>query len=553
MPILERKTVWTPPLPLWLYYNIENKRNSENKQFDYHLLAGCGNITVKGSDYMKALLVYPKYPDSFWSFQHALKFIDAKAALPPLGPLTIAAMLPKDWEKRLIDMNVQKLKDDDLKWADYVMISAMSIQQKSTREVIERCRKLGVKIIAGGSLFTSEPEKFPEVDHLVLNEGEITLNAFLEDLEKGYPRRIYTTDQKPTLDNTPIPLWELINFNDYATMSIQFSRGCPFDCEFCDITALFGRKPRLKPTDRFIDELDALYDHGWREGVFIVDDNFIGNKARLKKELLPAVIQWMEEKRNPFWFITEASINLADDDELLQLMQDANFASVFIGIETPNEESLQECNKYHNINRDLIASVKKIQNYGIQVSGGFIVGFDSDTPSIFDRQINFIQKSGIVTAMVGLLKAPVGTKLFNRLEKENRILPDTEFSGDNTDLSLNFIPKMDMQKLTSGYKKIVNTIYDPKPYYDRVMEFFKEFKPAKKKGISMLRLYHIKALFKATVILGFLEKGRRHYWKFIMKTLVKYPRFFPEAITFAIYGFHFRKVFGNFSQPEGSG
>lgn len=334
-------------------------------------------------------------------------------------------------------------------------------------------------------------------------------------------------------------------------MSIQFSRGCPFDCEFCDITTLFGRKPRLKPTDRFIGELDAIYNQGWRGGVFIVDDNFIGNKARLKKEVLPAVIRWMEEHRSPFWFITEASINLADDDELLQLMQRANFASVFIGIESPDEESLEECNKFHNINRDLIASVKKIQNYGLQVSGGFIVGFDSDTLSIFDRQIDFIQKSGIVTAMVGLLKAPVGTKLFKRLKKENRLLSD--FSGDNTDLSINFITKMNIQKLISGYQKIVTTIYDPQPYYERVMEFFKEFKPAKKKSITMLRFCYVKALFRAMIILGFLEKGRRDFWKFLMKTLVKYPRFLPEAFTFAIYGHHFRKIFRSEQlQPEGS-
>ncbi len=500
---------------------------------------------------MKTLLVYPKYPDSFWSFKYALKFIGVKAALPPLGLLTIAAMLPQNWEKRLVDMNVRKLQDKDLMWADYVLISAMSIQQDSVREVITRCKELGVKIIAGGSLFTSEPEKFDEVDHLVLNEGEITLGAFLEDMERGCPRHIYSTNEMPSLDRTPVPLWKLIKMKDYSTMSIQFSRGCPFDCEFCDITTLFGRKPRLKPTDRFIGELDAIYNQGWRGGVFIVDDNFIGNKARLKKEVLPAVIRWMEEHRSPFWFITEASINLADDDELLQLMQRANFASVFIGIESPDEESLEECNKFHNINRDLIASVKKIQNYGLQVSGGFIVGFDSDTLSIFDRQIDFIQKSGIVTAMVGLLKAPVGTKLFKRLKKENRLLSD--FSGDNTDLSINFITKMNIQKLISGYQKIVTTIYDPQPYYERVMEFFKEFKPAKKKSITMLRFCYVKALFRAMIILGFLEKGRRDFWKFLMKTLVKYPRFLPEAFTFAIYGHHFRKIFRSEQlQPEGS-
>jgi radical SAM superfamily enzyme YgiQ (UPF0313 family) len=496
---------------------------------------------------MKILLVYPKHLDSFWSFKHALKFIDTKAALPPLGLLTIAAMLPKEWEKKLIDMNVTNLQDDNLRWADYVMISAMSIQQQSAKEVIDRCRELGVKTIAGGSLFTSEPEKFPQVNHLVLNEGELTLPLFLADLKEGKPQHIYTSTQKPSLDNTPVPLWELIKMKDYTTMSAQLSRGCPFDCEFCDITTLFGRKPRLKPTKRFIEELDALYDHGWRGGVFIVDDNFIGNKARLKKEVLPKIIEWMDRHNTPFWFITEASINLADDDKLLHQLQRANFSSVFIGIETPDEESLQECNKFHNTNRDLVASVKKIQNYGIQVTGGFIVGFDSDNQSIFDRQINFIQKSGIVTAMVGLLKAPVGTKLFQRLKNENRIISD--FSGDNTDLSINFTPKMNIQKLTNGYKKIVTTIYDPKPYYDRVMEFFKEFKPVTKKNISMLRFCYVKGFFRAMFILGFLEKGRRQFWRFLMKTLVKYPRFLPEAITFAIYGFHFRKIF-QFPQPE---
>lgn len=501
---------------------------------------------------MKALLVYPKYPDSFWSFKHALKFIGLKAALPPLGLLTVAALLPPEWEKKVVDMNVKKLRDRDLNWADYVLISAMSIQQQSTQEVITRCKQLGVKIIAGGPLFTSEPEKFPEVDHLVLNEAEITLKAFLADLEKGNPKRVYTTGQKPQLDQTPLPSWELINMQDYATMSVQLSRGCPFDCEFCDITALYGRKPRLKTAEQFVGELDILYRRGWRGGVFIVDDNFIGNKVRLKKEILPAMIEWLEKHKKPFWFITEASINLADDDELLHLMQKACFSSVFIGIETPSEESLKECNKFHNVNRDLIASVKKIQRHGMQVSGGFIVGFDSDPPSIFERQINFIQKSGIVTAMVGMLQAPVGTKLFKRLKEEDRLLP-ADFTGNNTDVAINFIPKMSRAKLVEGYRKIVGTIYEPQHYYERVLEFFKEFKPARKKSISMLRFCYIKALFKATVILGMLEKGRRHYWKLIWKTLTNYPRFLPEAVTFAIYGHHFRKIFSSYQPSLDSG
>ena len=494
---------------------------------------------------MKVLLVYPKYPDSFWSFKHALKFIGVKPASPPLGLLTVAAMLPREWEKRLIDLNVRKLRDEDLRWADLVMISAMAIQKQSAKEVLARCRNLGVKTVAGGPLFTMEPEEFPEVDHLVLNEGEVTLPAFLEDLARGTLKRVYTSRELPPLESTPVPMWDLISFKDYATMSIQFSRGCPYDCEFCDITTLFGHRPRLKSVDQMLQELDALYYRGWRGTVFIVDDNFIGNKARLKKSVLPAMIDWMEKRRYPFWFITEASINLADDEELMSLMQKAGFSSVFIGIETPSEESLRECNKFNNVKRDLIASVKKIQNFGLQVSGGFIVGFDSDTPSIFERQIAFIQQSGIVTAMVGLLHAPVGTRLFERLKKEKRLLPGVSFSGNNTDLTINFIPKMNLQSLLDGYRRIVTTIYEPARYYERVLEFFKEFKPARKKSIRMLRFCYVKALIKAMFYLGVLEKGRRHYWRLLLKTLVRYPRFFPEAVTFAIYGLHFRKIFSN--------
>ncbi len=494
---------------------------------------------------MKVLLVYPKYPDSFWSFKHALKFIGVKAAYPPLGLLTVAAMLPREWEKRLIDLNVRKLRDEDIRWADLVMISAMAIQKQSVKEILARCRNLGVKTVAGGPLFTMEPEEFPEMDHLVLNEGEVTLPSFLEDLARGTLKRVYTSRELPPLESTPVPMWDLISFKDYATMSIQFSRGCPYDCEFCDITTLFGHRPRLKSVDQMLQELDALYHRGWRGTVFIVDDNFIGNKARLKKSVLPAMIDWMEKRRYPFWFITEASINLADDEELMRLMQKAGFSSVFIGIETPSEESLRECNKFNNVKRDLIASVKKIQNFGLQVSGGFIVGFDSDTPSIFERQIAFIQQSGIVTAMVGLLHAPVGTRLFERLKKEKRLLPGVSFSGNNTDLTINFIPKMNLQSLLDGYRRIVTTIYEPARYYERVLEFFKEFKPARKKSIRMLRFCYVKALIKAMFYLGVLEKGRRHYWRLLLQTLVRYPRFFPEAVTFAIYGLHFRKIFSN--------
>ena len=386
------------------YANIGNK-NVANKE-----------PSPKEMGWLKVLLVYPRYPDSFWSFKYALRFINKKAAHPPLGLLTVAAMLPADWSKRVIDMNVKKVTDDDLRWADYVFISAMIIQKQSVREVLNRCQALGVKTVAGGPLFTMEPEEYPLVDHLVLGEAEVTLPPFLQDLEQGTAGHVYSTSERPSMDSTPVPAWELINTKDYACMSVQFSRGCPYDCEFCDITSLYGRKPRLKNTSQFIGELDAIYNIGWRGSVFVVDDNFIGNKKALKNEVLPAMIDWMEKHKYPFTFITEASINLADDPALMVLMKHAGFNHVFVGIETPSEESLKECNKFNNVNRNLIAAVKQIQNYGMEVSAGFIVGFDSDTPSIFERQISFIQQSGIVTAMVGLLSAPKGTRLFERLK-----------------------------------------------------------------------------------------------------------------------------------------
>ena len=489
---------------------------------------------------MKILLVYPKYPDTFWSFKYALKFISKKASFPPLGLLTVASMLPDEWEKRLIDMNVSVLTEDDLMWADYVFISAMIVQKKSTMEVIRRCKNLGIRIVAGGPLFTTGYEEFEDIDHLILNEAESTLPSFLDDLKKGYTHHIYTSKKWPDISKTPLPQWELINMKKYASMCIQYSRGCPFNCEFCDIVVLNGHKPRTKSKDQLLEELEILYSQGWRSSVFFVDDNFIGNRKRLKTEILPFLIDWMKQKKYPFSFFTEASINLSDDEELMRLMVKAGFKKVFIGIETPNEESLTECNKYLNKNRDLIACVKKIQSNGLEVQGGFIVGFDNDPPSIFERQISFIQKSGIVTAMVGLLNAPRGTRLYHRLKKEKRLLNNQ--TGDNTDFSINFIPKMNIETLMNGYKKILNTIYSPKHYYKRVITFLKgyKYKPLKKK--INFNFCDLKAFLKSIWSLGIKGKERLHYWKLISWTLVRRPRLFHLAISLAIYGFHFRKI-----------
>jgi radical SAM superfamily enzyme YgiQ (UPF0313 family) len=320
-------------------------------------------------------LIYPEFPDTFWSFKHALKFVRKKASLPPLGLLTVAAMLPPKWEKRLVDVNVTRLTAEDLEWADYAFISAMTVQRDSARQIISRCKEAGVKVVAGGPIFTSECEQFEQVDHFVLNEAEITLPLFLADLERGQTRRVYATSEFADIHTTPVPLWELVDLKRYASMCIQFCRGCPFNCEFCNVTALLGHRPRTKTAEQIVAELDSLYDLGWRGSVFFVDDNFIGSKKIIKTELLPMLIEWRKGKEG-IPFNTEVSINLADDEPLIQIMVEAGFNTVFIGIETPNENSLAECSKRQNVNRDLVEDVKSIQRAGLQVQGGFIVGFD---------------------------------------------------------------------------------------------------------------------------------------------------------------------------------
>jgi radical SAM superfamily enzyme YgiQ (UPF0313 family) len=481
--------------------------------------------------------VYPEFPDTFWSFKHALKFIRKKASLPPLGLLTVAAMLPKEWGKRLVDVNVRKLRDEDLAWADVVMVSAMIAQRESARALIARCRAAGKTIVAGGPLFTAEHEQFPDVDHFVLNEAEATLPEFLRDFARGAARRIYATTEFPDIRQTPAPLWELMDLRRYASMSVQYSRGCPFDCEFCNVTALFGHRPRTKTPAQIIAELDGLYRLGWRGGVFFVDDNLIGNKRILKDELLPALIQWQKGKRNmPFY--TEASINLADDEALMRLMVEAGFNQVFVGIETPEEASLAECNKRQNQKRDLVADVKRIQRAGLEVQGGFIVGFDSDTPTIFQRQIEFIQKSGIVTAMVGLLQAAPGTKLHQRLKHEGRLRGQS--SGDNVDGTTNFIPRMDREKLREGYKSILKHIYAPGPYYQRVRTFLREYRPPKM--TVSINWQNIRAFIHSSLRLGVFGRERFHYWHLLVWTFFRRPAAFQLAVTLAVYGHHFRKT-----------
>jgi len=486
---------------------------------------------------MNILLVYPQIPETFWSFRYVLHFISKRASYPPLGLLTVAAMLPKNWNLRLIDLNIRNLSEKDILWADYVMISAMIVQKNSVLDIIQKCSVHKKPIIAGGPLFTTGHEEFPNIPHFVVGEAEDVMPELIKDMEYGHLKHIYRSPDRPNITKTPIPRWDLINMKDYAAMCVQFSRGCPFDCEFCDITSIFGRVPRTKSPAQLVNELESLRQLGWKDTVFIVDDNFIGNKKQTKS-LLKEIITWRNKVGSKMGFLTEASINLADDPELCKLMVDAGFTKVFVGIETPTEESLVECQKMQNQGRNLIDAVQTIQNSGLEVMGGFIIGFDSDKPDIFQKQFEFIQKSGVVTAMVGLLTALPKTKLYQRLLNEGRIKSDT--SGNNTKADINFEPKLNLNFLRNGYKNLMKNLYSPNVYYKRIRTFLANYKPSGPK----LRLApsDLIAFLKSVWFLGFWYKGRREYWKLFFSTLLTNPKKFRNAIELSILGLHFRKI-----------
>jgi len=486
---------------------------------------------------MNILLISPEFPDTFWSMKHALKFVGKRAVLPPLGLLTVAAMLPQQWSVRLVDTNVRALTKKDFVWADFAFIGAMIIQSESARRIIALCKEAGLPVVAGGPLFTSGHEQFPSVDHFVLNEAELTLPEFLKDLALGSPKRTYASDGFADLRQTPAPKWELLDLKRYASMSVQFSRGCPFQCDFCNVTALLGHRVRTKTSQQILAELDGLHNLGWRDDVFFVDDNFIGNKAFLKADLLPALIEWRKGKKG-LLFYTEASINLADDKPLMARMVEAGFNKVFIGIETPEEDCLAECGKQQNKNRNLVEDVQCIQRMGLEVQAGFIVGFDHDRPSVFQMQMDFIQHSGIVTAMVGMLQAVPGTRLHDRMKKEGRL--NGESSGDNVDGTTNIVPVMGMSTLKDGYKRILQYIYAPEPFYRRVRTFLREYRPPKRRG--QFRFSHFVVFVRSFYRFGIVSRARVQYWKLLLWTQFKHPRFISEAITLAICGHHYRTI-----------
>lgn len=485
---------------------------------------------------MRILLVAPRTPDTFWSFRYALRFVSKRAAFPPLGLLTVAAMLPREWSLRLVDLNASRLKDRDIRWADYVMISGMLVHKQSVLDVAARCRMMGKTVIGGGPMFL-ENEQYPGVDHVVLGEAEDLLPRLTRDLISGSLKKVYKAESYPDIKRTPVPRWDLIRPRRYASLSVQFSRGCPFNCEFCDIVALNGRVPRLKTPTQFLAELDALRDAGWTGSTFVVDDNFIGNKREVKR-LLRAMIAWRKSTGSRMTFYTEASVNLSSDDELMKLMVDAGFKKVFLGIETPEPASLQECQKHQNASRDLTASVQAIQRAGLEVMGGFIVGFDNDTHDIFERQFEFIQSSGVVVAMVGLLQAIPRSRLYQRLAEEGRLLGES--LGDNTRAAFNFETKLDHDFLVTNYRKLMERLYEPRAYYQRIRVFLDQHRSLGPRGKVSWR--DLQALVKSAWLMGAVHRGRIAYWRFMVSTLVRHPAQIAPAVTLAIYGYHLRRV-----------
>ena len=486
----------------------------------------------------KALLVYPKHPPTFWGGNYAMGMLESKAAFPPVGLLTVAAMFPPKYDLRLVDMNVAPLEDSDLEWADLVFTSTMIVQRVSLTTVIERCNRAGVPVIAGGPHPTTFHDEIPGVDHFVLDEVEETFPGFLRDLEAGTAKTIYREPRKPDVTQTPVPRFDLIDIDNYYSMGLQFSRGCPFDCEFCDITKLYGRVPRTKSPSQMVTEFDSLYQLGWKGPLFLVDDNFIGNK-REAMNLLPVIAEWQRAHGYPFTLSTEASVNLAHMDELMDAMVEAGFETVFLGIETPNPKALIKTKKAQNTSRKeenfLFNAVRKIQQKGMQVQGGFILGLDSDDEAVFDAQIEFIQQAGIPVAPIYLLTALRGTDMYKRLQAENRLV-DAKI-GTHA-MTLNFKPELDPKTLIDGYRRVTTTLYDAtlENYFQRCLALFEHLKPVP----------HLRKPMGRSVVVAAAMRVRRNlsknqipaFSRFIAQVSRKHPRMLPTALRLAGVGYH---------------
>lgn len=490
---------------------------------------------------LKVLLVWPRFPSSFWTFDGVLDLVPIEAEQPPLGLLTVAALCPKSWTLRLIDRSFEDLGDEDILWADLVMVSGMRVQKDDIREILLRARALGKRTMIGGPFASSEPDLLSRLaDHVVVGEPDEIFPEIASNLEQGSAKRLYEVKEKPDVSKTPLPRFDLLKIDKYASMAIQFSRGCPFQCEFCDIITIYGRRPRTKSPAQLMAELDALYELGWRDQVFIVDDNFIGNH-KLALELALELQEWQKRRGYPILFYTEASIDLAQKPELIDAMVKANFFYVFIGIESPSPKSLKEARKFQNLRRDPLECVHFIQSQGLWVTAGFIIGFDSDTETIFEEQRDFIERAAIPWAMAGFLQAPPTTPLFDRMMKEGRLLLDTTATS-NFDPP-NFKTLIPLPVLLKGFKETLSSLYAPSAFYDRCYRSLQQWKarePQKSPEIPFGPMLGI--LVRSIVRQGLLSNYRGAYWRFLVRLIGRWL-FVPRKLSFGfamlLSGHHF--------------
>jgi radical SAM superfamily enzyme YgiQ (UPF0313 family) len=495
----------------------------------------------------KCLLVQTKFSGfSFWNYLDVCYMVGAKYPAAPLGLMTVAALFPQHWTFKLLDENTEPLLDDHLKWADIVCIGGMLPQQETMLNLIRRAHSLDRIVVVGGPDPTSQPDVYHEADFLVLGEGEVTIPMFLNDLQRGSKSGKYFSEEKADMLKAVVPRYDLINFSHYLMIGLQFSRGCPFNCEFCDIIELYGRIPRLKSNEQVIKEVQYLYDLGYRGHIDIVDDNFIGNKKKAK-ELLRELKTWSQNHGYPFYFATEASINLADDDELLQLMKDVDFRYVFLGIETPENETLKLTHKIQNLNKPIEDAVGKFLSYGIVSNGGYIIGFDSESSQIADNMINSIQKSGICMAMIGLLYALPNTQLTRRLASEGRLFHNAsrtigKSDIDQTTSGLNFVTRISRVEILRNFIRIIEAIYDPSNYYKRVIFTGLNIRPHYRHTPNFrTQLIKMRSFLRVCKREGFNSTTGFNYWKMFFTVIFRNPRGIEAAVNLAAMFIHFHK------------
>jgi radical SAM superfamily enzyme YgiQ (UPF0313 family) len=472
---------------------------------------------------LKVLMVWPSFPPSFWGFEGVLEMIPERAMTPPLGLITVAALCPATWQIRLIDHAFEELRQEDLEWADLVMVSAMHAQRADALTILDRARTLGRRTFVGGPWSSTDPEAAMRVaDHVMVGEAEEAFPGIAAALENGTAQALYRIVDKPDMTHSPVPRFDLLKRDKYTSMPIQFSRGCPFQCEFCDIITIYGRRPRAKTPKQVIRELDTLRELGWRNEVFIVDDNFIGNSAQAL-QLSRELIEWQKLHQQPFSFYTEASIDLASRPELMEAMVQANFMYVFIGIETPSAEALKESRKFQNLRKNNVDQVRIIQESGLWVLAGFIVGFDSDDETIFDRQFEFISRTAIAWAMAGILMAPPTTALFDRMKREGRLIEDSQ---STTQFGLpNFRTVLPLPILLRGLCSLLDNLYQPDAFFERAYNSLKVWQPrATQKPPNLGMGYNLRVLFASIWRQGMRSNYRRSYWRFLYRMLSSFYR-----------------------------